>query len=623
MFDTNDSCSDREIANVVGGEDQWTPVDADGFAPEYPFPDVELGEVLVDDPWFADIDASRDGGSDAQGDAGAGADVEGDADGFAPECPFEDDGEPGAPVGVRSVGDELSDLLARRPDAYVVVRLAGIDARSLSPEDAIVCLQVAQRTEAWQAALAVHAYVAAGSGHARVEEVQAFDPHPDSDEQITIRIEDAIREEISTALRLSGQAAHERLVTSRLLAGPMTTTLAALESGSITASHARVVTDAAKRLPGWIASIGPDAESLRPVDVAERVEFTRACGLLQDRVVPVAARGTLAHTRAAASRAVLAIDADGAARRRAQVRKTRDAFVLPGDDGHSLFAVRLLTEHAYACLARVDALAHDDRLITDCDASIGERRAEAAYALLLATAASIDPASSTAPNHPVDLEVGGHIRPRNPRQPQGRGVPRPRLRAHLDITIDLPTLLSLRAALTDPTTSAALADGAHRASASGGGVAEIAGIGPVGADVVRGLLADPDVAVTMRRLVTDPLTGHLLDYGRKTYQVPGRLRDFITARDKTCRFPGCRRKAANCQVDHADAWSDGGDTSRSNTGALCVRHHQLKTHGGWTITDSHADGSCTWTSPQGREHEHQPEPIHPPPPVPEPEVPPF
>ena len=158
-------------------------------------------------------------------------------------------------------------------------------------------------------------------------------PTPTATRSTTIRIEDAIREEISTALRLSGQAAHERLVTSRLLAGPMAATLDALACGSITASHARVVTDAAKRLPGWIASIGPDAESLRPVDVAERAEFTRACGLLQDRVVRVAARGTLAHTRAAASRAVLAIDADGAARRRAQVRKTRDAFVLPGRTG--------------------------------------------------------------------------------------------------------------------------------------------------------------------------------------------------------------------------------------------------------------------------------------------------
>ena len=558
MFESSEGHPERVVARDAQGFDD-AGLDVDGFAAECPFPDVEPSEVLVDDPWFADLDAARDAGSDASSDADA------DRDGLV----------------ARPVAEVLARLLALVPDAYVMTRLAGIDPTALSPEDAVTWLRVDQRVTSWRAAVEARAYVAAGSGHALVQEVQAFDPHPDSDEQITIRIEDAIREEISTALRLSGQVAHERLVTSRLLAGPMTATLDALACGSITASHARVVTDAAKRLPGWIASIGPDAESLRPVDVAERAEFTRACGLLQDRVVRVAARGTLAHTRAAASRAVLAIDADGAARRRAQVRRTRDAFVLPGEDGHSLFAVRLLTEQAYACLARVDALAHDDRLITECDATIGERRAEAAYALLLADRRRHRPRQHHAPpqqgtaNHPGD---------------GGWGSP-PRLRAHLDITIDLPTLLGLH----DDTSNA--------------GVAEIAGVGPVGTDVVRGLLADPDVAFTMRRLVTDPLTGHLLDYGRKTYQVPDRLRDFITARDHTCRFPGCRRKASNCQVDHADAWSDGGDTSRSNTGALCTRHHQLKTHAGWNITNSQNDGSCTWTSPHDRHYEHEGQPM--------------
>jgi hypothetical protein len=127
--------------------------------------------------------------------------------------------------------------------------------------------------------------------------------------------------------------------------------------------------------------------------------------------------------------------------------------------------------------------------------------------------------------------------------------------------------------------------------------------------VVRGLLADPEVTVTMRRLVTEPVTGHLLDLGRTRYEVPDRLRDFLTVRDQTCRFPGCRRKAARCQVDHAEAWDDGGGTSAANLGPLCVRHHQLKTHAGWTITASHADGSCTWASPHGRTYEHAPRPV--------------
>jgi hypothetical protein len=140
-------------------------------------------------------------------------------------------------------------------------------------------------------------------------------------------------------------------------------------------------------------------------------------------------------------------------------------------------------------------------------------------------------------------------------------------------------------------------------------VVEIVGAGPVSIDVVRELLADPDVAITMRRLVTDPATGHLLHYGRRTYQVSDRLREFLTARDQTCRFPGCSRKASRCQMDHAEAWHDGGETNLGNLGALCVRHHQLKTHAGWSIANSHPNGSCSWTSLQGRAYAHEPKPL--------------
>jgi hypothetical protein len=130
----------------------------------------------------------------------------------------------------------------------------------------------------------------------------------------------------------------------------------------------------------------------------------------------------------------------------------------------------------------------------------------------------------------------------------------------------------------------------------------------VSPDVLRDLLADPAVAVTIRRLVTDPLTGHLLDYGRKTYEIPERLREFIIARDRTCRFPGCGRRADLAQIDHAIPWDDGGTTSPANLGALCVRHHQLKTFAGWQITESKANGSCVWISPQGRRYDHDPPP---------------
>jgi hypothetical protein len=64
---------------------------------------------------------------------------------------------------------------------------------------------------------------------------------------------------------------------------------------------------------------------------------------------------------------------------------------------------------------------------------------------------------------------------------------------------------------------------------------------------------------------------------------------------------------------HADSWDDGGATSVDNLGPLCVRHHQLKTHGGWQITASGADGSCAWRSPMKRRYARDAEPIGPPP----------
>ena len=56
-----------------------------------------------------------------------------------------------------------------------------------------------------------------------------------------------------------------------------------------------------------------------------------------------------------------------------------------------------------------------------------------------------------------------------------------------------------------------------------------------------------------RRLVTDPLSGTLLDYGRTTYHPPAGLADFVSARDVYCRAPGCRRRAVDAELDHVIA----------------------------------------------------------------------
>jgi hypothetical protein len=143
----------------------------------------------------------------------------------------------------------------------------------------------------------------------------------------------------------------------------------------------------------------------------------------------------------------------------------------------------------------------------------------------------------------------------------------------VNVTIDLPTLLGLA---ENP--------------------GQLAGYGAIPASVARELAADGK----WKRFITDPQTGNLLDYGRQSYEPPQALIDFLIARDRTCRFPGCRRSAALSDLDHAQSWESGGQTSAQNLGALCRRHHRLKTHNGWKVV-SHVDGSCTWTSPLGKE----------------------
>ena len=124
--------------------------------------------------------------------------------------------------------------------------------------------------------------------------------------------------------------------------------------------------------------------------------------------------------------------------------------------------------------------------------------------------------------------------------------------------------------------------------------AELIGYGPIPADLARRLAKD----APWRRMVTEPVTGHLLDLGRTTYTPPQELTDFVLARTPRCVFPGCDGQAHTNELDHALAWSDGGETSAGNLRPLSKHHHVVKTHHGWAYVVN-ADGSVTWTSPSG------------------------
>jgi hypothetical protein len=102
------------------------------------------------------------------------------------------------------------------------------------------------------------------------------------------------------------------------------------------------------------------------------------------------------------------------------------------------------------------------------------------------------------------------------------------------------------------------------------GTAELDHGGVVHREAARRLTCDASV----RRIVLSPRS-EPLDVGRKTSVWPAAIRRAVIARDKTCRFTGCGRPAAWCQVHHVKHWTDGGQTSLSNGVLVCGRHHHL------------------------------------------------
>jgi hypothetical protein len=101
------------------------------------------------------------------------------------------------------------------------------------------------------------------------------------------------------------------------------------------------------------------------------------------------------------------------------------------------------------------------------------------------------------------------------------------------------------------------------------------------------------------RLFIDPVTRTPVEID--TYRPTASMRKLLMARDQHCRFPGCRRAAIRCELDHTIDYALGGHTHIFNLAHLCQRHHSMKQFTKWEVRQI-GGGVLEWTSPLGRTH---------------------
>ena len=376
----------------------------------------------------------------------------------------------------------------------------------------------------------------------RLLALMATDPRPAAD-AVDPSGKNWVREDVACALRLPAGTAAAVLAEAEQLHARLPDTLACLESGQITGRHAAVIAEATSHLD--------------PATAAR----------VQARVLARAARQTVPQLRASVRRAVLAADPRTAEDRHADAVTERRVVLTPSTDGMAELWALLPADGAQAVLTAVQALA--DR--TDPDRPPHRRpapRRRAGRTRLPRT---------HRPMHRPTRPAGAAGR--DPRA-AGRALPRRhRMRPTVQVTVALSTLLGLD---TQP--------------------GELAGHGPIPAALALRIAADP--TGTWRRLITDD-HGRLIDRCRNRYRPPRDLTDHIITRDPTCRFPGCRRAARRCDIDHLHPYQTGGTTETCNLQCLCPRHHHAKHDAGWTITGN-PNGTLTWTSPTGHHYHNRP-----------------
>jgi hypothetical protein len=494
---------------------------------------------------------------------------------------------------------EIAELLNANPGPDAMLRLISINKAKLTPADRIDYLTCWQRQSSWVAAQEQEAMLYV-SGTQYLEKAGEFDV--DCEE----------RESVATALRISPSTSQNKIDVARTLFNHLPQTISALNSGEISVQHAHVIAqETANAVRAGLSQFAiteiekialAHAEFHTPNQVANKVRTTFA------KLAPDLFQKDFDDNRAA--RQVRFFKEPNGVGTILATLKIEDAQLV--DQVINDYSDKLLAEHRQAMLnlvkfsrghicikncnyyvdssnsEKLDSIKiknrslNSDNLILKCAHPCSDSCRDACLALNSEDGealAALERANLINSDFEKDMRradafVFAMRAADAALKTSGSIVTRHNRRPTVNVTIDLPTALGLA---NNP--------------------GQLAGYGPIPAQMAREIAADG----RWKRFITDPIKGTLLDYGRETYEPPQDLQDFLIARDRTCRFPGCRQPAHLADLDHVLPWDEGGKTSADNLGALCRRHHNLKTHSDWKLI-SHDDGACTWVSPLGHKY---------------------
>ena len=134
--------------------------------------------------------------------------------------------------------------------------------------------------------------------------------------------------------------------------------------------------------------------------------------------------------------------------------------------------------------------------------------------------------------------------------------------------------------------------------------ADLVGSAPIDPATARALAG---AVASWERMVVHPVSGQVLF--TDSYRRTTSMARFLKARDRHCRFPGCRRPAIRCELDRTLDFALGGPTDIRNLCHLCQRHHSMKQFTSWGVRQL-GGGVLEWTSPTGRVYiDHPPAPL--------------